>query len=78
MFWWTYVSISIDYIHIHSLRSGSRVIPNDELDRRERTLPRPNLMLRSCQYNLAGVLTNLHTVNCEIGVRFAWQRFFFS
>jgi hypothetical protein len=62
----------MDYIHIHNLRSGSRVIPNDELDRRERTLPRPS------QYNLAGVVTNLQTVNCEIGVRFAWQRFFSS
>ena len=39
------MSTSIDYIHIHNLRSGTRVIPNDELDRRERTLPRPNLML---------------------------------
>ena len=61
---------------VHILRSGSKVIPNDELDRRERTLPRPNLMLQSCQYNLAGMVTNLQTVNCEIGVRFAWQRFF--
>jgi hypothetical protein len=34
VFWWTYVLTSIDYRHIHSLRSGSRVIPNDELDRR--------------------------------------------
>jgi hypothetical protein len=60
---------SIVYVYIYSLPSGTRIIPNDEFGRHERTQPRRNLKFCCSQYSLVGVVTDLRTGNCEIGGR---------